>query len=283
MDIYYETGKFKRDTINRNGKETNTVRVTGLSVNSKFEDNEELIIFSKKDFTQLDTQLNSKDETIQNLENQITDLKNEIENLKNTDTEPITSQKYYNELIQAKDEKANLLTAISNRNGLLLGTQDKLNEMLDDITNSFSTEISKANEEIVDQLKAKTDTLKENITVLIDYVRDLENLQDNHNTKVDNSNWYKRAFSKDTFKLEIDTGKLKDLDSKLNEINQYCINYKDIVKPVEIPASRISEIKLNAKSNKFDIKELYIDTSDLDENDNNITITPEAVTNGNDN
>lgn len=289
MDINYETGKFKRDTINRNGKETNTVRVTGLSVNSMFEDNEELIIFSKKDFTQLDTQLNSNEETIQDLETQvstkdktITDLKNEIENLKNTDTEPITSQKYYNELIQAKDEKANLLTAISNRNGLLLGTQDKLNEMLDDITTSFSTEISNANEEIVDNLKAKTDTLKENITVLIDYVRDLENLQENHNTKVDSSSWYKRAFSKDTFKLEIDTGKLKDLDSKLNEINQYCINYKDIVKPVEIPASRISEIKLNAKSNKFNIKELYIDTSDLDENDN-ITITPEAVNNGNDN
>ena len=285
----YETGKFKRDTTNRNGKPTNTVRVTGLSVNSIFKDNEDLIIFSKKDFTQLENQLKSNKETIQELETQvstkdktITDLKNEIENLKNTAPEPITSQKYYNELIQAKDEINNLNKTISNRNGLLLSTQDKLNEMLDNITTEFSTEISNANKEIVDQLKDKTDILKENITVLIDYVRDLENLQDNHNTKVDSSKWYKRAFSKDTFKLEIDTGKLKDLDSKLNEINQYCINYRDIIKPVEIPASRISEIKLNAKSNKFNIKELFIDTSDLDENDN-ITITPEAVNNGNDN
>ena len=272
----YETGKFKRDTINRNGKDTNTIRVTGLSVNSKFENNEDLIIFSKKEFTKLENQLKSKEDTIQKLET-------EIQELKNTAPEPITNQKYYNELIQTKDEKANLLNTISNRNGLLLSTQEKLNEMLDDITTAFSTEVSKANEDIVKQLKAKTDKLNKNITVLIDYVKELETLQDTHNNKVDNSSWYKRAFSKDTLKLNIDNSKLKDLDNKLNEINQYCINYEDIVKPVEIPASRISKIKLNAKSNKIDIKELYIDTTDLDENEENITITPEAVNNGNDN
>ena len=70
---------------------------------------------------------------------------------------------------------------------------------------------------------------------------------------------------------------------QLNEINQYCINYKSIVKPIEIPASRIREIKLNAKSNNLDIKELYIDTGNLDDQEENITITPEANDNGNDN
>ena len=279
----YETGKFKRDTTNRNGKPTNTVRVTGLSVNSIFKDNEDLIIMSKAEFTKFENQVNNSTQIIEDLENQLREANTKIDTLENVKQEPLPENpKYTNMIFELQEEKNTLLNTINNRNGLLLGTQDKLNEMLDDITNSFSTEISKANKEIVDNLKAKTDTLKENITVLIDYVRDLENLQDNHNTKVDSSSWYKRAFSKDTFKLEIDTGKLKDLDSKLNEINQYCINYKDIVKPVEIPASRISEIKLNAKSNKFNIKELYIDTSDLDENDN-ITITPEAVNNGNDN
>ena len=272
----YETGKFKRDTINRNGKETNTIRVTGLSVNSKFENNEDLIIMSLEEFTKLKNQLDTDKTTIQNLENQ-------IQELNNTAPEPSINPKYYNELIQAKDEIQTLTNTINNRNGLLLGTQDKINEMLDDITTALSTEVSKANEDIVKQLQAKTDTLKENITVLIDYVRELETLQDKHNTKVDSSKWYKRAFSKDTLKLEIDNSKLKDLDDKLNEINQYCINYESIVKPIEIPANRITEIKLNAKSNKFDIKELYIDTTDLDENDDNITITPEAVNNGNDN
>ena len=273
--VYYETGKFKRDKTNRDGKPTNTIRVTGLSVNSKFDNNEDLIIMAKPEFTELETQISTYKETIQDLENQVRQLEN--------NTSQFTNQKYYNELIQAKDDKVTLLNTISNRNGLLLGTQDKLNEMLDDIITDFSTEITQANKDIVNQLKAKTEVLKENITVLIDYVRQLETLQDSHNNKVDNSSWYKRAFSKDTLKLEIDTGKLKDLDSKLNEINQYCINYESIVKPVEIPASRIAEIKLNAKSNKFDIKELYIDTTDLDENDDNITITPEAVNNGNDN
>ena len=272
----YETGKFKRDTVNRDGKPTNTVRVTGLSVNSKFENNEELIIFSKDNFTKLETQLQSKDKKIQELETQVRELENST-------PEPFTNQKYYNDLLTAKDEISTLKDTINNRNGLLLGTQDKLNEMLDDITTAFSTEVTKANEDIVNQLKAKTDKLKENITVLIDYVKDLETLQESYNTKVDNSSWYKRAFSKDTFKLEIDTGKLKDLDSKLNEINQYCINYKGIVKPIEIPASRITEIKLNVKSNKLDIKELYIDTGNLDDQDDNITITPEANDNGNQN
>lgn len=273
--VYYETGKFKRDKTNRDGKPTNTIRVTGLSVNSKFENNEDLIIMAKPEFTELETQISTYKETIQDLENQVRQLEN--------NTSQFTNQKYYNELIQAKDDKVTLLNTISNRNGLLLGTQDKLNEMLDDITTEFSTEITQANKDIVNQLKAKTEVLKENITVLIDYVRQLETLQDSHNTKVDSSSWYKRAFSKDTFKLEIDNSKLKDLDSKLNEINQYCINYESIVKPVEIPASRIAEIKLNAKSNKFDIKELYIDTTDLDDQEENITITPEAVNNGNDN
>ena len=273
--VYYETGKFKRDKTNRDGKPTNTIRVTGLSVNSKFENNEELIIMSKTEYSNLENQLSTYEATIQDLENQVRQLEN--------NTNQVTNQKYYNELIQAKDDKVTLLNTISNRNGLLLGTQDKINEMLDDITTEFSTEITNANKDIVNQLKAKTDILKENITVLIDYVRELETLQDKHNTKVDSSSWYKRAFSKDTFKLEIDNSKLKDLDSKLNEINQYCINYESIVKPVEIPASRISEIKLNAKTNKFNIKELYIDTTDLDDQEENITITPEAVNNGNDN
>lgn len=271
----YETGKFKRDTINRNGKETKTIRVTGLSVNSKFENNEELIIMAKPEFTKLENQISTYKETIQDLENQVRQLEN--------NTSQVTNQKYYNEIIQAKDEKATLLETINNRNILIGNTQDKFNEMLDDIFTEFSTEITNANKDIVSQLQAKTDKLKENITVLLDYVKELETLQDSHNTKVDNSSWYKRAFSKDTFKLEIDTGKLKDLDSKLNEINQYCINYKSIVKPIEIPASRIREIKLNAKSNNLDIKELYIDTGNLDENEENITITPEANDNGNDN
>ena len=280
----YETGKFKRDTTNRNGKPTNTVRVTGLSVNSIFKDNEDLIIMSKTEFTKFETQVNNSTQIIEDLENQLSESKLKLDTLENVKQEPLPENpKYTNKIIELQDEKTTLLNTINNRNGLLLGTQDRLNEMLDDITTAFSTEISQANEDIVKQLKDKTDKLKENITVLIDYVKDLETLQESYNTKVDNSSWYKRAFSKDTFKLEIDTGKLKDLDSKLNEINQYCINYEGIVKPIEIPASRITEIKLNVKSNKLDISELYIDTGNLDDQDDNITITPEANDNGNQN
>ena len=264
--VYYEKGIFKRDTVNRNGKPTNTVRVTGLSVNSKFEDNEELIIMSKAELTKLE---------------------NKIKELESITTAPVTDQKYYNELLTAKDDKANLLSTINNRNGLLLGTQEALSNMVDsftnDITELYNTEIKQAKTDTLKDLKHKTDKIKDTVNTLIDYVNELETQQQKHNNIVDKSSWYKRAFSKDTFKMDLDTGKLDGIEKDLSEIKEYCINYEDIVKPVEIPASRISEIKLNAKSNKFNIKELYIDTTDLDDQDDNITITPEAVNNGNDN
>lgn len=278
--VYYEKGIFKRDKVNRNGKKANTVRVTGLSVNSKFDDDDELIIMATEELTKLEAK-------IETYKNTIRDLENQVKELENITPAPITDQKYYNELLTEKDDKANLLSTINNRNGLLLGTQEALNNMVDsftnDITELYNTEIKQAKTDTLKDLKHKTDKIKDTVNVLIDYVNELETQQQKHNNTVDNSSWYKRAFSKDTFKMDLDTGKLDGIEKDLSEIKEYCINYEDIVKPVEIPASRISEIKLNAKSNKLDIKELYIDTSELESNEDNITITPEAVNNGNDN
>ncbi|MBQ4209113.1 hypothetical protein II654_01640 [bacterium] len=278
--VYYEKGIFKRDKVNRNGKKANTVRVTGLSVNSKFDDDDELIIMATEELTKLEAK-------IETYKNTIRDLENQVKELENITPAPITDQKYYNELLTEKDDKANLLSTINNRNGLLLGTQEALNNMVDsftnDITELYDTEIKQAKTDTLKDLQSKTDKIKDTVNVLIDYVNELETQQQKHNNTVDNSSWYKRAFSKDTFKMDLDTGKLDGIEKDLSEIKEYCINYEDIVKPVEIPASRISEIKLNAKSNKLDIKELYIDTSELESNEDNITITPEAVNNGNDN
>ena len=67
----YETGKFKRYVRNREGKEVTQVGVSGLSVNSKFKDDEEIIILSKEDFNQLESKANNSTEIIQNLENQL--------------------------------------------------------------------------------------------------------------------------------------------------------------------------------------------------------------------
>ena len=278
--VYYEKGIFKRDKVNRNGKKANAVRVTGLSVNSKFDDDDELIIMATEELTKLEAK-------IETYKNTIRDLENQVKELENITPAPITDQKYYNELLTEKDDKANLLSTINNRNGLLLGTQEALNNMVDsftnDITELYDTEIKQAKTDTLKDLQSKTDKIKDTVNVLIDYVNELETQQQKHNNTVDNSSWYKRAFSKDTFKMDLDTGKLDGIEKDLSEIKEYCINYEDIVKPVEIPASRISEIKLNAKSNKLDIKELYIDTSELESNEDNITITPEAVNNGNDN
>ena len=76
--VYTEKAIFKRDIKEReNGKKTTQIRVTGLSVNSKFKDNEEIIILSKEDFTDLETQLSTKDDKIRELENQLNQSKNE--------------------------------------------------------------------------------------------------------------------------------------------------------------------------------------------------------------
>lgn len=120
MEIYTETGKFKRDTINRNGKPTNQIRVTGLSVNSKFKDDEEIIILSKEDFNQLESKANNSTEIIQNLENQLGEAKVKIQTLETTAPEPNPENpKYINRVIDLQEE-------INNRNQLLFNTQNTI-------------------------------------------------------------------------------------------------------------------------------------------------------------
>jgi len=277
---YTENGKFKRDTKTRGNKQVTQIRVTGLSSNSKFKDNEEIVILSKEDFKELENQLSQSNSIIKDLENQLTEANFKIINLENDNSSSgITSQRYYNELITAKDDISNLKDMIINRNNLLANTQDNINELLEELTSQitelYNTEITKANTETQLKIKAILDLVTETYTSLSNYLEELENQQREYNKNIDNSNFVTRALHKDSLKLKIDTSKIKSLENNLTNINQYCINYEGIVKPVQIPASKITEIKLNAKSKKFNIKELYIDTGKIDDTDN-IIINPDT-------
>lgn len=265
MEIYTETGKFKRDTINRNGKPTNQIRVTGLSVNSKFKDNEDLIIMSKTEFTRLENELINSNEKVKELESQI-----------NTASEILPANpKYYSELLEAKDEISTLKDIINNRNGLLMDTKDKVNLVLDklliELTNLYDTEIDKGNKETLEAVKDLIDLVQTSYNNIYNYLVELET---SHNNNIDNSNLLTRL-KKDNCKLKLDSSKVNEFTKDLEEINKYCNNYLDIVKPIEIPASKIHEIKLNATSKDLDINELFIDTNILDSKDNDIDITPD--------
>ncbi len=50
MIVYKEDGLFKRDVKRRNNNKVTQIRVTGIGVNSRFEDNEKIVILQKKGF-----------------------------------------------------------------------------------------------------------------------------------------------------------------------------------------------------------------------------------------
>jgi len=286
--VYTETGKFKRYERQRGKKKVTQVGVSGLSVNSQFEDNDEIIVIKKQDFTDLKNQINDNDILINDLKNQLQDCKTKLDKLENDTPDTIPeNQKHTQDYIKSLEEISTLKDTINNRNALLLNTQtaltDLLNEYTTEVCKLYDNEINQAKKDTLNKLKTFTALTKDTINNLFDYLEELETQRDNHNDKVNKSNWFTRAFSKDTLKLDIDTSKINGIRDNVEEIKEYCINYEGIVKPIEIPASRISEIQVNTSKNKINVKELYIDTTDLDGNEENITLTPEAVNNGNDN
>lgn len=286
--VYTETGKFKRYERQRGKKKVTQVGVSGLSVNSQFEDNDEIIVIKKQDFTDLKTQINDNDILINDLKTQLQDCKTKLDKLENDTPDTIPeNQKHTQDYIKSLEEISTLKDTINNRNALLLNTQtaltDLLNEYTTEVCKLYDNEISQAKKDTLKKLETFTALTKDTINNLFDYLEELETQKDNHNDKVNKSNWFTRAFSKDTLKLDIDTSKINGIRDNVEEIKEYCINYEGIVKPIEIPVSRISEMQVNTSKNKINVKELYIDTGDNNSNQDNITLTPEAVNNGNGN
>ena len=243
----YETGKFKRDTINRNGKETNTIRVTGLSVNSKFRDNEELTIISTEDYTQL----------VNSYEDKITNLESQLKEAKEFSTE---SPNNANKLIELQD-------IINNRNQLLFNTQNTINSLV----NKLNSNLNEANTETKENIITLIDTLKTISKTLLDYSTELDNQILGINSSIDNTSWFKWIRSKSQFKIQLDTDKLKGLEAKLIEFNSIdtVSKAKEVFTPVELPES------LQLDSTDLDLKELYIDTGSNSSGNDIVINTPD--------
>lgn len=255
----YETGIFKRYIRKRNGKEVTQVGVSGLSVNSKFEDDEEIIILSKDELTQL--------------ENQITDLKNQLNEAK---TETVETPKYSNKVIELQE-------LINNRNQLLFNTQTSINRIINEVTSQYyelDKEVTTANNSTKTNIISLLTELQDITNTVLELSTELENQVKGINSQVDNIGLLKWIRSKNKFKIVLDTDKIKRLEVQLNEFNNTDTVEKanEVLTPVEIPTDNLD--KLTAPD--LDLTELYISTGN-DNTENTITIPPEAVNNGNDN
>lgn len=252
--VYYETGKFKRDTVNREGKQQKTVRVTGLSVNSKFKNNEELCILSKLEFTQLETQLNNSTEKITELENKVSNqadkireletqlqqANTEIETLKNTTPEPIPEPpKYINKVLELQEE-------INNRNKLLMNTQNTINNIF--------TEVNTANNTSKDKLITLISELQTTAKTILDYGDEVRNQKDNINDEFKKVGWLKWIRNKNKINIVLDLDQLNELEAEVLKFTNTDIVQlaNTVITPVEIP------------TDKLDLNELYIsiDTED---------------------
>lgn len=254
--VYTETGVFKRYKRNRKDKDGNykeviQVGVSGLSVNSKFDDDEEIVIISKEEFTNMETKLTTQTKNIQSLENQLNQAKEES-------TE---SPKYTNKVIELQE-------TINNRNGLLMNTQNTINSIFNEAGNHYNkvgTQITKANTETQNNIITLLSELQTEVNTILDLANELPNQANGINQQVKNMNWFKYAISKNKINIVLDMDILNEVQAKLTEFTN-----KDIVQlanklitPVEIPTGKLDELT----TEDLDLTELYINFEETNTNE----------------
>ena len=253
----YETGVFKRYKRNRtdkdgNKKEVTQVGVSGLSITSKFEDDEEIIILSKEDFNQLESKANNSTEIIQNLENQLGEAKLKIETLETTAPESNPENpKYINRVIDLQEE-------INNRNQLLFNTQNTIKNIFSEVNTAKGT----TEKNIISLLSE----LQNDINIILELTKELQNQVNGINSSIDNTNWIKWTFSKNKFKIVLDMDKVNKLEAKLVEFTNKDIVQlaNNVITPVEIPTENL------------DLNQLYISIGN--DNSDNKTIPSKVIT-----
>jgi len=255
----YEIGVFKRYERQRGNKTVTQVGVSGLSVNSKFDDGEEIIVFSREDFTQLETKLSTQAETIRDLENQLNQAKEE------TPENPKT----INKIIELQE-------AINNRNGLLMNTQNTVNGIFNEVRNHYTevgTEITKANTQTQTNIISLLSDLQNEINTILDLAKELPNQADGINQQVKQMNWFKYAISKNKINIVLDMDKLNEVQARLTEFTSKDIVQlaNELITPVEIPTGKLDELT----TEDLDLTELYIT---FEENNTNEPIPSKVIT-----
>ena len=239
--VYKEDGLFKRDIKQRGKNKVTQIRVTGIGVNSQFEDNEEIIILRKKDFNNLETQLATKDDMILELEKQ-------LDTLKDGSTETST---YTSKVIELQD-------LINNRNGLLMNTQNTINHIINEVNkeyNRLTSDVSTANQKTKENIISLVNELQKIDNTILEYNKELENQIQAINNSIDSTSWFTWIRSKSKFKIVLDLDKLQELEAQLKEFNSIDTikRANDVITPVELKHLAIEDL---------DLTDLYINTDD---------------------
>ena len=270
----FETGIFKRYERKRGNKKVTQVGVSGLSVNSKYKDGEEIIVLSKEEFTELENQLNIGNDKIQTLTQQLNEANTKLETLENTAPEPTPENpKHYNKVIELQE-------LINNRNGLLMETQTTINRLIGEVTkqyNELGTEVTTANETTKDNISTLIDDLQTITSTVLDYCNEMETQVNGINSSIDNTSWFKWIRSKDKFKIVMDLDKLKQLETELKEFNTInsISKAKELITPVEIPTNKLEELTTEG----LDLNKLFIGNKET--SNENPDIPSKVITEGN--
>ena len=270
----FETGIFKRYERKRGNKKVTQVGVSGLSVNSKYKDGEEIIVLSKEEFTELENQLNIGNDKIQTLTQQLNEANTKLETLENTAPEPTPENpKHYNKVIELQE-------LINNRNGLLMETQTTINRLIGEVTkqyNELGTEVTTANETTKDNISTLIDDLQTITSTVLDYCNEMETQVNGINSSIDNTSWFKWIRSKDKFKIVMDLDKLKQLETELKEFNTInsISKAKELITPIEIPTNKLEELTTEG----LDLNKLFIGNKET--SNENPDIPSKVITEGN--
>ena len=246
--IYKEDGLFKRDVKRRGNNKVIQIRVTGIGVNSKFEDNEKIVILRKKDFANLEDQLNTSIEKILELENQLEDGTTE-------------TPKYTSKVIELQE-------LINNRNGLLMNTQNTINHIINEVTseyNKLDKEVSTANQKTKENIISLVAEVQNINSTIMDYNRELDKQIKAINDNIEGTSWFTWIRSKNKFKIELDLDKVHELEAQLKEFNSIdtITRANDVIELVDVKPLSIEDL---------DLTELYINTDGKKES--NIIDTP---------
>ena len=261
--IYKERVQFVRDTINKKGKPTNSVRVTGLSVTSKFENKEYLILVSEEDFTELENKVQTQEEEIQNLKTQLKEANLKLEKLENLPPEVIREPpKYADRVISLQEE-------INNRNQLLFNTQNTINSIFTEVNKN----VNEANDDTKGNIIQLISDLQNQANNIIDFKDDIEKQAKDINDEFKKVGWLEWIRNKNKVNIVLDMDKLTKLEAELVEFTSRDITElaNTVITPVEITTENL------------DLQELYISTSTEDDDNEIILKEAEGNDNGNGN
>lgn len=262
LTMYYEQAyirRYKKETTYKNKnnepvkRTIETVEARGIKKTSKFKDKQEIILISKNDFQEMQSQIKQLQETNNKLLNTIN----------NADF----SQTPNNNKMELK--LIELMEIVNNRNELLLNTNEQFNKVIDAIINELKQEfnriITDANNKNIKQMEIILNNILDNAQteqnkLINNTINGINNELEQVSNELKQMSFIKLYRQRKKINISIDLDNLKQLPD-VNNFNVGSINENNFFVSPNFDDINISRIKDNAKNN-IDFNELYIKFAD---------------------